>query len=137
MWIVVLGLLLIAAQVNLASIVPAAPGQQPPPWWVGGGILWPFYSDTTTLIPAGDTLNSLTALLGIGSATLFGLAAASLLGWFINDSWFPWLVLAGALLSIPLHVVWISPWAILPLCVNVLLLWAVLAMHVTPTSLRA
>lgn len=136
MWIAVLILLLIAAQLNLTAIVPAAPGQAPPPWWVGGGVFWPFFSDTRTLIPQGDLLNTLTPVLGIASGFCFVLAAAALLGWVVPPPWFPWLVTAGVLLSIPLQVVWFSSWAVLPLVVDVVLLWLVFGMHATVTTLR-
>ena len=45
--------LLLGAHLNLTALVPAAPGQGSPPWWVGGGLFWPFFADTSTLLPAG------------------------------------------------------------------------------------
>lgn len=137
MWILVLILLLLAAQLNLTAIVPAAAGQGPPPWWVGGGLLWPFFSDTQTLLPPGDALDTVTPLLGITSATGFLMAAAALVGWIVPAPWFPWLIVAGVVLSVPLHVIWFSGWAVLPLLVDAALLWLVLGMNVTVTSLRA
>lgn len=128
-------LLLIGAQVNLTALVPAAAGQAPPPWWVGGGLLWPFFTDTRTLL-RGDALNTLTPLLGIAAGTCLLMAAAALLGWLVPASWFPWLVAAGAVLSIPLQVVWLSGWAVLPLVVDAALLWAVFGLHVTVGSLH-
>ena len=136
MWVAFLILVLLAAQLNLTAIVPAAPGQAPPPWWVGGGLLWPFFSDTKTLLPSGDLLSTLTPVLGIGSAASFLMAAAALWGWLVPASWFPWLLVVGALLSIPLQVIWISGWAVLPLLVDALLLWAVFGWHVTVSTLR-
>lgn len=136
MWIAVLALTLLGAQLNLTALVPAAAGQAPPPWWVGGGLLWPFFADTRTLIPPGDTLNTLTPLFGVTSATLFLMAAASLLGWMVPSSWFAALIVGGALVSIPLQIVWLSGWAILPLVVDIALLWVVFGMHVTAATLR-
>ncbi len=136
MFVTVLVLLLLAAQLNVTAIVSAAAGQAPPPWWVGGGLLWPFFADTRTLLPAGDALDTLTPLLGITAATLFLLAAAALLGWFVPASWFPWLVVAGAVLSIGLHVIWLSGWAVLPLAVAAALLWLVFGMHASVGGLR-
>jgi len=136
MWVAFLILVLLAAQLNLTAIVPAAPGQAPPPWWVGGGLLWPFFSDTKTLLPSGDLLSTLTPVLGIASAASFLMAAAALWGWLVPASWFPWLLVVGALLSIPLQVIWISGWAVLPLLVDALLLWAVFGWHVTVSTLR-
>jgi hypothetical protein len=137
MWIAILLLLLLAAHLNLTAIVPAAAGQGPPPWWVGGGVLWPFFADTRTLVPPGEALDALTPILGIGAATLFLLAAAALVGWIVPPSWFAGLIVVGALLSIVLQVIWISPWALLPLLVSGLLLWAVFGVHVTVAGLRA
>jgi hypothetical protein len=39
--------------------------------------------------------------------------------------------------SLVLQVVWISPWAILPLLVDGALLWALVSTHVSVVSLRA
>jgi hypothetical protein len=137
MWIAVLVLLVLAAQLNLTAIVPAAAGQAPPPWWVGGGLLWPFFTDTRTLIPPGDTLNMLTPILGISAAVCFLMAAAALLGWVVPPAWFGTLIVIGAVMSVALHVVWLSGWAVLPLLVAAGLLWIVLGLHVTASALRA
>ena len=105
MWIVMLLLLLLGAQVNLSALVPLQVGDTPPPWWVGGRLVWPFAAGTRTLIPPGDVLNSVTPLLAITSAVCFLLAAAALLRWFVPAAWFPWLIAAGAIFSIPLQVI--------------------------------
>ncbi len=136
MWILMLVLLLLGAQLNLTAIVPLQAGGTPPPWWVGGRLLWPFAVETRTLIPPGDLLNTLTPILGIGSAIFFLLAVAALLRWVVPGAWFPWLIVAGAVLSIVLQVIWLSGWAVFPLLVDVALLWAVFAQHVTVDSLR-
>lgn len=98
-------------------------------------MLWPFFVDTRTLIPPGDTLNTLTPLLGIASGAFFLLAAAALLGWWIPSSWFPALVVAGVVASIPLQVVWLSVWTIVPLLGDASLLWVVFGLHATKASL--
>jgi hypothetical protein len=132
-----IALLLLGAQVNLTALVPAAAGQAPPPWWVGGGLLWPFFADTRTLLPRGDLLNTLTPILGITAAACFLMAAAALLGWLVPGSWLPLLVLVGAVLSIALQVMWLSGWAVLPLLVDVALIWAVVGPTVSGGSVRA
>ncbi len=136
MWIVMLVLLLLAAQFNLTALVPLKVGQAPPPWWVGGRLLWPFALETRTLIPPGDALNTLTPILGIASAILFLMAAAALLRRFVPETWFQWLIVAGAVLSIVLQVIWFSGWAIPPLLVDAALLWIVIGQHVTVSGLR-
>jgi hypothetical protein len=121
MWIVLLVLVLLGAQLNLTALVPLKSGDTPPPWWVGGRLLWPFAVQTRTLVPPGDALNTLTPILAIASATCFLLAAAALLRWVVPGRWFPWLIVAGAVLSIVLQVVWFFGWAIPPLLVDVAL----------------
>jgi hypothetical protein len=136
MWILMLVLLLLGAQLNLTALVPLQPGSPPPPWWVGGMLLWPFAVETRTLVPKGDVLNTLTPILAGASATLFLLAVAALLRWVVPGEWFRWLIVAGAVLSIALQVIWLSGWAVLPLLVDLALLWAVFGQHVTVASLR-
>jgi hypothetical protein len=136
MWILILVLLLLGAQLNLSGIVPLQVGDSPAPWWVGGRLLWPFAIETRTLLH-GDALNTFTPIWAITSAIFFFLAAASLLGWRVPGQWFPWLIVAGAVLSIALQVVWFSGWAVFPLLVDIALMWAVFGQHVTVRSLRA
>lgn len=135
MWIVILVLLLLGAQLNLSAIVPLQIGDSAAPWWVGGRLLWPFGLETRTLLQ-GDLLNTVTPILAIASAILFLLAAAALLRWRVPGEWFPWLSVAGAGLSIVLQVIWFSGWAIFPLIVDIALLWLILGQHVTVRSLR-
>lgn len=135
MWKIILVLLILAAQLNLTAIVPLQPGDPPPPWWVGGMLLWPFDVQTRTLLQ-GDTLNTLTPILGITSAILFLMAAASLWRRLVPEQWFVWLIVAGTMLSIGLQVIWFSAWAVFPLLVDIALLWAVFGRHVTVRSLR-
>lgn len=136
MWIIILILLFLGAQLNLTAIVPLQPGGTPPPWWVGGRLLWPFAVETRTLISPGNLLNTLTPILAIASAISFLLAAAALLRWVVPENWFQWLIVAGAVLSIVLQVIWFSGWAVLPLAVDFALLWVVFGQHVTVHSLR-
>jgi hypothetical protein len=136
MWIPILVLVLLAAHLNLTALVPLQVGGAPPPWWVGGRLAWPFAVDTNTLVPAGDLLNTLTPLLAIGSAIAFLLAATALLRWFVPADWFRWLIVVGVVLSIALQTIWVSPWAILPLLVDVALLWLVFGQQVTVANLR-
>lgn len=136
MWILMLVMLLLGAQVNLSGLVPLQAGQASPPWWVGGRLLWPFAVQTHTLLPPGDALNTLTPLLSIGAAVCFLMAAAALLRWAVPAAWFPWLIVAGACCSIVLQTVWFTGWSVLPLLVDASLLWSVFAKHLTISSLR-
>ena len=136
MWIVILVLLLLGAQLNLSGIVPLQVGDSPAPWRVGGRLLWPIAVETRTLLQ-GDALNTVTPILAIASAILFLLAAAALLRWRVPGEWFSWLIVAGTVLSIVLQVIWFSGWAVLPLIVDIALLWAVYGQHLTVRSLRS
>jgi hypothetical protein len=136
MWILMLVLLLLGAQLNLTALVPLQVGDPPPPWWVGGRLLWPFAVETHTLLPLGDLLNALTPILAIASATFFLMAAGALLRRVVPGQWFQWLIVAGVALSIVLQVIWFSGWAVFPLLVDIALLWAVFGQHVTVDSLR-
>jgi hypothetical protein len=136
MWILILVLLLLGAQLNLSGIVPLQIGDSPAPWWVGGRLLWPFTVGTRTLLQ-GDALNTFTPILAITSSVLFLLAAAALLRWRVPGQWFSWLIVVGALLSTGLQIIWFSGWAILPIIVDIALLWAVFGQHITVSGLRA
>ena len=136
MWILMLVLLLLAAHLNLTALVPLQVGDASPPWWVGGRLAWPFAVDTNTLVPAGDMLNALTPLLAITAALAFLMAAAALMRWIVPAQWFTGLIVAGVVTSIALQVIWFSPWAVLPLLVDVALLWFVFGQHVTIAGLR-
>lgn len=133
----VLLVLLFAAHINLTALVPAAADQAPPPWWVGGRLVWPFGLDTQTLLPAGGLVDTLTPVLGIASALLFLLAAGALLHWLVPEQWFAALVVGGAVCSLVLQLVWISPWAVLPLLVDGALLWMLIGARLTVAGLRA
>ena len=137
MRVLILGLLLFAAHINLTALVPAAADQAPPPWWVGGRLVWPFGLDTHTLLPAGGAVDALTPILGIASAVFFLMAAGALLHWIVPGSWLGALIVAGAVCSLVLQVVWISPWAALPLLVDGVLLWALLSARVPGLSVHA
>ena len=136
MWILILVLLLLGAQLNLSGLVPLQVGDSAAPWWVGGRLLWPFGLETRTLLQ-GDLLNTVTPILAIASAIFFLMAAAALLRWRVPGEWFPRLSVAGAALSIVLQVIWFSGWAIFPLIVDIALVWIILGQHVTVRSLRS
>jgi hypothetical protein len=136
MWILMVILLLLGAQLNLTAIVPLQVGDTPPPWWVGGRLLWPFAVETHTLFPPGDVLDTITPILAFASAACFLLAVAALLRRIAPEGWFPWLVVGGAVLSIALQVIWFSGWAVFPVLVDLALLWAVFGRHVTVSRLR-
>ncbi len=134
---ITIALLLVGAQVNLSALVPAAPGQAPPPWFTGGGILWPFFADTRTLLPAGGLRDTITPVLGITAAVCFLMAAAAYWGWLVPGSWVPALIVIGALASAVLQVAWLSSWAVVPLLVDAALVCAMFGGHLPAVALRS
>lgn len=136
MWVWLLILLLLAAHFSLTALVPLQAGDTSPAWWVGGRLIWPFAEETDTLLVSGDTLDTFTPILGIMSGLCFLMAAAALLRWRVPSKWFSWLIVVGAILSIVLQVIWLTEWAILPLIVDAVLLWAVFGRNITVDNLR-
>lgn len=65
-------------------------------------------------------------LAGIAGLALLA-AAASLLGWLVPVTWFRPLVIAAGAASILLYVLYIGPFAILPLALDALILWVLLS----------
>ena len=135
MWLMLLGLLL-AAHLNLTALVPLQVGDSPPPWWVGGKLFWPFDLTTRTLLPPGDAVNTLTPVLAVASGLCFLLAAAALLRWGVPEAWFASSIVAGAVFSAGLQLIWFSSGAVLPLLVDAALLWAVFGQHLSVAVLR-
>jgi len=88
------------------------------------------------LLPAGELLGAVTPILGVTAGVCFAMAAAALLGWSVPSQWFAPLIVVGAVASIAVQVVWISPWAVLPLLLDAALLWAVFGMRLTVDALR-
>lgn len=129
-------LLLLGAQVNVSWFAMTPEGQAPPPWWVGGRLLWPYVQGSRTLIPQTGFGTLATVILAGGSALLFLLAAAALLRWWVPADWFAPLIVAGAVASIALQVIYIGVWAVFPILVDVALLWTVFGLHWTVASLR-
>lgn len=136
MWIAMLLLLLVGAQVNVSWFASTPAGQQPPPWWVGGRLLWPYVQDAQTLVPQTGWGVLLTVVLAAGAGLLLLLAAAALLRWWVPERWFGPVVVAGAIMSIALQVIHLSVWSVFPLLVAAVLLYVVLGLHWTVSSLR-
>lgn len=102
-----------------------------------GWLVWPFGQQSrpvldaiagSVIAPASPTVttNPSVALAAAGIASLaFIVAAGSLWGIVIPGSWFQPAVTVGAVSSVILFVVYMSPLALIPLAVDVVLLWGV------------
>lgn len=119
---VVFVLLLIASHFALTPFAPA------PKAWLG----WPFGADSKPIFSfvgglpsqAGGLLTPLLAgLAGLG----FLAALAALFGLVIPASWWRPLMLVAGIASALLYVLYFGKWALLPLALDAVLLWGVLA----------
>lgn len=127
----VLLLLIVSAHFSLTPFAPA-----PRAW-----IAWPFGLDSKPWLKLIGGLPSqsgsfITPLLA-GLAGLGLLLAAVGLFWNgVPSQWWPLIVIVSAAASVLLFVLYFGPWAILPLILDLALLWGVLLQHWTVPGLR-
>lgn len=125
-------LLLLGAHFSLTALVP---GQKA---WLG----WPFAVNSQPALAGGGALTqplsqTMTPLLALISSAAFLTAVLSLIGWLIPAEWFGLLVIIGAGSSILLFLLHVSVLALLPIGLDLLLLWGVLALHWTVPMLKS
>lgn len=130
---VVLVLILAAAHF---SLIPFAPAQAGKAW-----LVWPLAADSRPWLTAIGGLpaqgNGLATIVLSGAAGLCFLGAAlGLFGLLVPAAWWPWLVTLGATVSAVLYLLYLGPWSILPLALDLVLLWGVLGLHWTVATLR-
>jgi hypothetical protein len=130
---VVAFLLIIAAHFNLTPFAPAQAGK--------GWFLWPFAADSKSLFSfvgglpqqLGSVLTPiLAAIAGLG----FLAAALGLFGVVVPAIWWSPLVLVSAVASILLYVMYFGLNALIPIAIDTVLLWGLLAQHWTVAGLR-
>jgi len=66
----------------------------------------------------------------------FLLATTALFRWVVPEKWFRSLIIAGVVFSIMLQSIWFTAWAVLPLLVDIILVWAVFGRQITVSGLR-
>jgi hypothetical protein len=126
----VLALLLAAAHFNLTPFAPAEKA------WV----LWPFVGDSQPIVggigglPQESGSLATSALAGI-AGLCFIAAAVSLLEIVVPAGWFTTLAIVGGGTSIALFGLYFSPLSILPVIIDLALLWGVFAQHWTVAEL--
>ena len=130
---VVIVLLIIAAHFSLTPFAPTQAGKA----WFG----WPFAADSKPILafvgglPAqsGSVLTPLLAgLAGLG----FLAALAALFGIVIPAGWWRPLMMVAGIASALLYVLYFGRWSPLPLALNAVLLWGVLAQNWSVEMLR-
>src|SRR5919204_2370097 len=133
MRLIVIILLALAAHLAATAFVPTTAGKA----WFG----WPFAADSRPWLgfigglPSqhGSTVTPLIA--GIAVLGFVG-AAFAVMGWWVPANWFTPLVIASAIASIALFVLYVSEWSLVPLALDAVLLWGVLLQNWSVTSLR-
>lgn len=105
-------------------------------------IIWPFGVESRSVRAGIGGLPTqggsvVTPLLAGITAIAFAGAFLAMLGLVVPAEWFVALVVSGSLASIALFVLFAGMWAILPVAVDLLLLWGVLAQGWTVAMLRA
>lgn len=130
MRIIVLVLLLLGAQFSATVFAPAA-GKA----W----LLWPFGEDSKSWLSiVGGMKQSASPLTLVvaGVATLCFLATAfGLFGIVVPVDWWRPLALVAVVASILLHVLFFGIWAVVPIAVDVVLLWGVLLQNWSVSTL--
>jgi hypothetical protein len=129
MRILVAALIILAAHFSLTAFVP------------GGKALfyWPWGSNTRTLVkglgglPRDDAV--LTSVLAWWAGLAFFLAFLALFQIMVPEIWFPIFLLSACVSSILLFALHFSVLALLPVLIDVVLLFGVLVQHWTPPNL--
>jgi hypothetical protein len=125
-------LLLLSAHFALTPFAPGPAGT--------AKFYWPFAADSRSWLGFAGGLpaqsGALTAILAGLAGLGFLVAAIGIIWNFIPASWWPILITIAAISSILLYVLYFGIWAILPLALDLVLLWGILLRHWTLAGLR-
>ena len=120
---ILIALLVLAAHFSATPFAPAPAG--------AAKFYWPFAADSKSWLTA---IGGLPASGGIVTSLLAGVAAlgfiASLLalfGWLVPANWFAPAILAASIASVVLYVLYFGAFSLLPLALDIILIWGVLA----------
>jgi hypothetical protein len=126
MRVAVILLLLVSTHLSLTAFMPAYPGK--------GWILWPFAGDSKPAfafvggLPTQPGSRIVTLLSGIATLCFFG-SLLAFIGAIVPEVWWGGLVIAGAMTSAALYIAYFSPLSLLPLALDIFLLWGVFIQH--------
>jgi hypothetical protein len=126
-------LLLVGAHFSLTAFAPAAAGKR----WIG----WPFDADSKPLPGGAGGLprqgGALSALLaGVAGLGFLAAVVGLLFGVVIPADWWRALVTVSAAASILLYALYFSPLSLLPIALDVVILWGVLSQGWSMSGLR-
>lgn len=122
-------LLLAGAHFALTANVPAPAGKE----W----ILWPFAIDSQAILHlTGGGIANFTKLLSAIAGVCFLAAIMALFGWVFPADWWGVLVAIASITSLALYLLFLGPWAIIPIIIDLFLLWGVFFTHWFAAMLR-
>lgn len=122
-------LLLAGAHFALTATMPAQMGK--------GWILWPFAADSQAVLGlAGEGITNATKLLSVIAGACFLAAILALFGLIIPAEWWGVLVGIASVSSLALYLLYLGPWTILPIVVDIFLLWGIFVAHWSAAMLR-
>lgn len=111
-------LLLAGAHFALTANVPAPAGKR----WV----FWPFAADSQALFGlSGERISNVTKLLSVTAAVCFGAALMALFGLIIPAELWGVFVGIASVASLVLYILYLSPRAVLPIAIDIFLLWGI------------
>jgi len=126
--IIVIVLLFFGAHFSMTANLPTQAGKA----W----LMWPFAVDSQPLLKLSrPLLGTITRLLSALAAAGFVAALLSLLGWLVPASWCVPLTVFSSVASFLLYVLYFGRWAVLPILIDLVLLWGVFSQGWTPASL--
>jgi len=123
--VIVVVLLLLAAHFSLTPFAPAPAGR--------ATFYWPFATDSRPILAGSGILTPLFA--GLAGLCLVA-AVAALFGVVAPAGWWRPLVGIGAVASLALNVLYLSPHAVLPILIDVALLAGLIVQRWTVSGLR-
>lgn len=125
MRILVVVLLVVGAHFSLTALIPGPKAL----------FYWPFGPESKPIVEFGAGLP--TKLLSIVAGVCLLAAAAALFGLIIPEAWFVPLVVVGSIASILLYVLYLGVYSIIPVAIDAILLWGMLAQQWTVASLQS
>jgi hypothetical protein len=122
-------LLLAGAHFALTATMPAKMGK--------GWFLWPFAADSQAVLGlTGEGAMNITKLLSVIAGVCFLAALMALFGLIIPTEWWGVLVGMASVSSLALYLLHLGPWAVLPIVIDIFLLWGIFVARWSAAVLR-